>query len=333
MFLRPTSGSDVHHVLAVDQVTADLPLKTFQIVNTFRYETKQTRSFIRVWEIHPRAHRTCRPVGRRCPDRRGLESSRAPPWPCLPAIICKARLGHLPGLQYTNAVDAIMPNGRTLQIASYHHYRDQWAKAFDITYEDSDGNQQHCHQTTFGMSERLLGAVVGVHGDDWSHNATIDSADPSRRYARGLTPRRGRGPRRGRRAAAQGSGHQARLDDRDRPASTTTGRSGRPNQGRDRPEDLSNGTFVSTMRTGARRAIRSSTWTAVRKGLDDVSAELRSRSSALLSQDEAAGRTPGRPEGPDDGIVYEVAFDGNDADAEKLEKSTNLTLLKDDLHP
>ena len=59
-----------------------------------------------------------------------------------------------------------MPNGRTLQIASYHHYRDQWAKAFDTTYEDPDGNQQHCHQTTFGMSERLLGAVVGVHGDD-----------------------------------------------------------------------------------------------------------------------------------------------------------------------
>ena len=59
-----------------------------------------------------------------------------------------------------------MPNGRTLQVATYHHYKDQWAKAFDLKYEDTNGQTQYCHQTTFGMSERMLGAVVGMHGDD-----------------------------------------------------------------------------------------------------------------------------------------------------------------------
>ena len=59
-----------------------------------------------------------------------------------------------------------MPNGRVLQVASCHHYRDQWAKAFDITYENLEAKQQHVHQTTYGMSERLLGAVVGMHGDN-----------------------------------------------------------------------------------------------------------------------------------------------------------------------
>ena len=59
-----------------------------------------------------------------------------------------------------------MPNGRTLQVASCHHYRDQWAKAFDVTYEDLEAKQAFCHQTTYGMSERLLGAVVGMHGDE-----------------------------------------------------------------------------------------------------------------------------------------------------------------------
>ena len=44
--------------------------------------------------------------------------------------------------------------------------RDQWAKAFDLTYENLNAEQQHCHQTTYGMSERLLGAIVGMHGDD-----------------------------------------------------------------------------------------------------------------------------------------------------------------------
>ena len=75
-------------------------------------------------------------------------------------------MGHIPGAWYTIGIDAIMPNGRTLQVASCHHYRDQWAKAFDLTYENLDAEQQHCHQTTYGMSERLLGAIVGMHGDD-----------------------------------------------------------------------------------------------------------------------------------------------------------------------
>ena len=68
--------------------------------------------------------------------------------------------------RYTIGIDAVMPNGRTLQVASCHHYRDQWAKAFDITFENLNAEQQHVHQTTYGMSERLLGAVVGMHGDD-----------------------------------------------------------------------------------------------------------------------------------------------------------------------
>ena len=64
------------------------------------------------------------------------------------------------------AADVVMPNGRTLQVATYHHYRDQWARAFDLKYEDQNGDNQFCHQTTFGMSERLLGSLVGMHGDD-----------------------------------------------------------------------------------------------------------------------------------------------------------------------
>ena len=86
---------------------------------------------------------------------------------CLPVIKAKRPVWDtFPGAWYTIGIDAIMPNGRTLQVASCHHYRDQWAKAFDITYENLDAQQQHCHQTTYGMSERLLGAIVGMHGDD-----------------------------------------------------------------------------------------------------------------------------------------------------------------------
>ena len=86
---------------------------------------------------------------------------------CLPIIKAKRPVWDtFPGAHYTIGIDAVMPNGRTLQVASCHHYLDQWAKAFDITYENLDAKQQHVHQTTYGMSERLLGAVVGMHGDD-----------------------------------------------------------------------------------------------------------------------------------------------------------------------
>ena len=86
---------------------------------------------------------------------------------CLPVIISKRPVWDtFPGAWYTIAIDVIMPNGRTLQVASCHHYRDQWAEAFGMTYEDAGGIKKNCHQTTYGMSERLLGAVVGTHGDD-----------------------------------------------------------------------------------------------------------------------------------------------------------------------
>ena len=86
---------------------------------------------------------------------------------CLPSLVSKRPAWDtFPGAWYTKAADVVMPNGRTLQVATYHHYRDQWAEAFDLSYEDPNGETKMCHQTTFGMSERLLGAVVGMHGDD-----------------------------------------------------------------------------------------------------------------------------------------------------------------------
>ena len=171
MFLRPTSETPMYTMFALwVRSHADLPLKTFQIVNTFRYETKQTRSFIRVREIHFFEAHTVHA------DKEGADAQIEEDAEmvqsimhdlCLPSLVSKRPVWDtFPGAWYTKAADVIMPNGRTLQVATYHHYKDQWAGAFDLTYEDSDGTTKPCHQTTFGMSERLLGAVVGMHGDD-----------------------------------------------------------------------------------------------------------------------------------------------------------------------
>jgi len=101
------------------------------------------------------------------------------------------------------------------------------------------------------------------------------------------------------------------------------------------PRDLSSDSFVMTLRTGGKDSHPIDMLEEiVSKSLEGVSTELRARSSNLMESKMAVLQSlPQKPSDLDEGMVYEVAFDGNDADAEKLEKSTNLTLLGDLLEP
>ena len=169
--LRPTSETAMYPIFSLwIRSHTDLPLKTFQIVNTFRYETKQTRAFIRVREIHFFEAHTCH-VNFEDAERQVSEdkeiADRFLRKLCLPYIFCKRpEWDKFAGAHYTISIDVLMPSGRTLQIGSIHQYKDNFAKPYDITYEAEDGTHKTCHQTTYGMSERLLGALVGVHGDN-----------------------------------------------------------------------------------------------------------------------------------------------------------------------
>ena len=171
MFLRPTSETAMYTMFPLwIRSHKDLPLKVYQMVNTFRYETKQTRSFIRVREIHffeaHTAHADEADASRQIEQDLEIVNNIMHDL-CLPIIKAKRPVWDtFPCAWYTIGIDAVMPNGRTLQVASCHHYRDQWAKAFDLSYENLDAKQEYCHQTTYGMLERLLGAVVGMHGDE-----------------------------------------------------------------------------------------------------------------------------------------------------------------------
>ena len=171
MFLRPTSETAMYTMFPLwIRSHADLPLKTYQIVNTFRYETKQTRSFIRVREIHffeaHTAHIDEDDATKQIEEDLEIVQNLMSELK-LPVLVTKRPVWDtFPGAWYTIAIDVIMPDGRTLQVASCHHYRDQWAKAFDVKYESESGEQEFVHQTTYGMSERLLGAIVATHGDD-----------------------------------------------------------------------------------------------------------------------------------------------------------------------
>jgi len=169
--LRPTSETAIYPIFKLwVRSHADLPLKIYQIVDVFRYETKQTRAFMRVREIHFFESHTCHADFNGAEDqmKQNLEiMERLARKLCLPYIAAiRPEWDKFAGAHYSIGIDSAMPSGRTLQIGGIHQYKDNFAKPFEITYEDEKGNQSHVHQTTFGMSERLVGAIVAIHGDD-----------------------------------------------------------------------------------------------------------------------------------------------------------------------
>ena len=171
LILRPTSETAMYPMFSLwIRSHADLPLKIFQIVNIFRYETKQTRTFIRMREVHffeaHTAHRTYEEAEEQIKEDIEIWKQIAKKLALPYRIVKKADWDKFPGAVYSLGVETIMPSGRTLQIATFHQYGQNFSKPYEIKYLKEDGEHEYAHQTTFGMSERLLGAIVGIHGDD-----------------------------------------------------------------------------------------------------------------------------------------------------------------------
>jgi prolyl-tRNA synthetase len=170
--LRPTSETAIYPMYALwIRSHADLPVRYYQIVNTFRYETKQTRPLIRLREITSfqeahTVHATWEEANEQVEEAlriyrefyNGL---------CIPTLISKRPdWDKFPGADFTIAVDAIMPNGKTLQIGTVHHLGDHFSRTFNITFENKNGEQILAQQTCYGISERSIAALISIHGDD-----------------------------------------------------------------------------------------------------------------------------------------------------------------------
>jgi len=170
--LRPTSETVIAPMLKLwIRSHADLPMKMYQVVNVFRHETKATRPIIRMREVEPfkEAH-TCHATSEEAEkqvqeaiilykqffDSVGVPYvvSRRPDW------------DKFAGALYTLAFDLLCPDGRVLQIGTVHNLGQNFAKAFDITYETKDGNQEYIWTTSYGISGRGIAAVLIAHGDD-----------------------------------------------------------------------------------------------------------------------------------------------------------------------
>jgi prolyl-tRNA synthetase len=170
--LRPTSETAIYPMYALwIRSHADLPVRYYQIVNTFRYETKQTRPLIRLREITSfkeahTVHATWEEANEQVEEAIRLYREFYDGL-CIPTLVSKRPdWDKFPGADFTIAVDAIMPNGKTLQIGTVHHLGDHFSRTFNITYEDKNGEQKLAQQTCYGISERSIAALISIHGDD-----------------------------------------------------------------------------------------------------------------------------------------------------------------------
>jgi prolyl-tRNA synthetase len=172
LYLRPTSETVMYYMWSMwIKGRKDLPLKMYQVVNVFRYETKMTHPLLRVREImgfieaHT-AHATREEADQQIAegikiyknffDRLQLSYFivKTPPWDTFA------------GAEYNYDFITVMPDGKGLELGSVINLGQKFAKAFDIKFMDTDGSVKYIYQTCYGVSERVLGAIIGVHGDE-----------------------------------------------------------------------------------------------------------------------------------------------------------------------
>ncbi len=169
--LRPTSETAMYPMFALwVRSHSDLPMRYYQVVNTFRYETKHTRPLIRVREIttFKEAHTIhADSEGARKQVERAIEiySSFFDELGIPYVITRRPEWDKFPGADYTMAFDTLMPDGKTLQIGTVHNLGQTFARTFDITYETAEGEHEYVYQTCYGLSDRVIASIIGIHGD------------------------------------------------------------------------------------------------------------------------------------------------------------------------
>ena len=171
--LRPTSETAIAPMLKLwVRSHADLPLKLYQIVNIFRYETKATRPILRMREVSTfkeahTSHATFEDAEEQVKEAIIVYKDFFDAMDVPYRISKRPEWDKFPGALYSVAFDMICPDGRTLQVGTVHNLGQNFSKAFDITYETEKGEQEHIWQTCYGISGRAVAAVLTVHGDDY----------------------------------------------------------------------------------------------------------------------------------------------------------------------
>jgi len=169
--IRPTSEAIFGHMYSRwIESYRDLPVLLNQWANVMRWE-KVTRLFLRTAEFLWQEGHTAHADAKECQEEvlRMLEVYRAFAEEDLAIPVhagLKSDSEKFAGAEQTYTIEALMRDGKALQAGTSHNLGQHFAKVFDITYQDEAGKRQYVHQTSWGVSTRLIGAVIMTHGDD-----------------------------------------------------------------------------------------------------------------------------------------------------------------------
>ena len=169
--VRPTSETlFCEHYSNEIQSHRDLPKLYNQWCSVVRWE-KTTRPFLRtlefLWQEGHTAHATAEEAEIETVNILNLYSEFAANVLAIPMIKGKkTEKEKFAGANATYTIESLMHDGKALQAGTSHNFGDGFAKAFDIQYTDKENKLSYVHQTSWGVTTRLIGAVIMVHGDD-----------------------------------------------------------------------------------------------------------------------------------------------------------------------
>ena len=171
MCIRPTSETLFCDFYAGDiHSYRDLPRLYNQWCSVVRWE-KETRPFLRhrefLWQEGHTAHATAEDAAERTEVMLNVYADFAENVLAIPVVKGrKTEKEKFAGAKATYSIEAMMHDGKALQAGTSHDFGDGFAKAFGIQYTDKDNTLKYVHQTSWGLSTRMIGAIIMVHGDN-----------------------------------------------------------------------------------------------------------------------------------------------------------------------
>ena len=169
--VRPTSETlFCDHYKDIIQSWRDLPKLYNQWCSVVRWE-KTTRPFLRsvefLWQEGHTAHATPEEAQEETLRMLGVYADFCAEFLAIPVLKGqKTDKEKFAGAHATYTIEAMMHDGKALQSGTSHNFGDGFAKAFGIQYTAKDNTLQYAHQTSWGLSTRIIGALIMVHGDD-----------------------------------------------------------------------------------------------------------------------------------------------------------------------
>ena len=169
--VRPTSETlFCDHYKNIIQSYRDLPKLYNQWCSVVRWE-KTTRPFLRtmefLWQEGHTAHATAEESEEETIKMLNVYADFLRDVLAIPVVKGeKTEKERFAGAKATYTIESLMHDGKALQSGTSHNFGDGFARAFGIQYTDKDNQLQYVHQTSWGMTTRLIGAIIMVHGDN-----------------------------------------------------------------------------------------------------------------------------------------------------------------------